>query len=196
VNALTEKERQAALLRRRVEFVIKYPALVRLIPKGQHARLATALCARLQPAVLAGLQSQTDYDAWLTRVVEEPCWGGCTRGRVEDSRWSLIAKLINIIVYEIVVNRELITEEKAAMRLWPWLHLPLDRIVLRHLQGLCGDFPKRAVFKRMTKAEYQAMQRAARALAQEAGNPPIWYEAAWSMERNKAEFAGPLEPPA
>jgi len=27
MNALTEKERRAALLRRRVEFVIKYPAL-------------------------------------------------------------------------------------------------------------------------------------------------------------------------
>jgi len=93
-----------------------------------------------------------------------------------------MAKLINILAYEIVSNRELMPEPQWR-RLKPWLHVPLDRYVINYLRKRDPAFPARRILKGLTKADYEVMQRHARKLAGQDGVPPIWYEAVWSMER-------------
>ncbi len=95
-------------------------------------------------------------------------------------RWAYFAKLINIIVYEVVTNRELFYELDWR-KLCPYLHIPIDDNVLKHLGQLDNEFPVLSQLKGMKAQDYWRVQRAARTLANKAGVPPIWFEAAWSV---------------
>ena len=113
-------------------------------------------------------------------------WSGRSKSAVsrwpyESSRWAHIAKTLNIRVYEMLTNREL-TAESDWQRLRPWLHVPIDRIVLRHLKRINKRFTMRTVLKGMTKADCRRIQRAIQEKAAKREVPPIWFEAAWTAQ--------------
>src|SRR5207244_3917510 len=101
-----------------------------------------------------------------------------SRNGLAADRWAYFAKLINIVVYEVMSNRELFSESDW-QRLSPFLHLPIDSSVMRHLALLDPAFPCVARLKHMTRAQYFELQTAARRLAATRGCLPIWFEDAW-----------------
>jgi hypothetical protein len=106
----------------------------------------------------------------------------------------LVAKIVNILVYEIVSNREL-TADADWQRLAPWLHVPLDRFVLAYLRARHPEFPaRRGALKGLTKEGYRAMQDAARTLAARDYALPIIYESVWSAERERQSTKGKSGP--
>jgi len=107
---LTEKEHREALIRRRIRTVVEYPAIGRLFRKHMNVRVERELFRLVQPSLLAGFLMQADYENWLKQTVEDRCWEGCARWPVKEIRWAHIAKILNIVVYEILANRELTTE--------------------------------------------------------------------------------------
>ena len=107
------------------------------------------------------------------------CWQAYSRNGLDDDRWGYFAKLVNIIVYEITANRELLAENDWR-RLQPFLHVPIDSTVTYQLLKLDPVFPVVWTLRGMTKGQYLAVQDAVRVLALRHGIPPIWFEAAWS----------------
>jgi hypothetical protein len=179
MNTFTPQQHQAALVRRRIKFVVEKGAMARLFRGGTHAELQDELFRLLQPTVLAKASTPDEYDHWLTGTIELPCWAKYSRNGLEADRWAYFAKLINIVIYEIVSNRELFSEEDWR-RIRPLLHLPIDANVLIHLERLDPSIPKVLWLKRMQKEQYLAIQYGARRMAQSQGVPTIWYEAAWT----------------
>ena len=173
------KGHREALIRRRIKFVVEKGAMARLFKAGTHKGLQEELFRWVAPARLSAVQTREEYDAWLVDSVELECWQAYSRNGLEDDRWAYFAKLVNIVVYEIAANRELLAEDDWE-RLQPFLHLPIDSTVTYQLQQLDPKFPAVWTLKGMTKAQYLAVQSAARALAVRYGVPPIWFEAAWS----------------
>lgn len=98
-------------------------------------------------------------------------------------RWALFAKLINILVYEILTNRELCPEKDDWQRRCHWIHVPMDSIVVEYLHDHDRTFPTVSKFKGMTKQKYKDLQDATRKVAKKDRVDPIWFEAAWSLER-------------
>jgi hypothetical protein len=182
MQPLSKQEHRDALVRRRIRFILKYPAIARLFKKGSQDELETRLLEKLNPARLAKLRSRTDYERWLERTVEDPCWHACSRWSCDAVRWAHVAKVVNIIVYELLANREL-TEEADWHRLRPWLHVPIDLIVGRHLHEMDAKLKLRRVLKGMSKEEYRYLQTAIRRIADQYQLPPIWFEAVWSEDR-------------
>ena len=78
-------------------------------------------------------------------------------------RWAYFAKLVNIVVYEILANRELFLEVDW-QRLRPFLHIPIDATIMHHLSMVAPDFPVVKRLKGMTKAQYEGVQKAVRVL--------------------------------
>lgn len=173
-----EKHREA-LVRRRIKFVVEKGAMARLFQGGTHGALQEELFRRIIPTKLASLHTREHYDRWLIDTVELPCWGQYSRNGLQNDRWAYFAKLINIVVYEIVSNRELF-DEADWQRLRPNLHIPIDATVTYHLSQVDPGFPSVWVLKGMTKDQYLRIQEAVRRLAERYGVPPIWFEAAWS----------------
>lgn len=173
------KEHRDALVRRRIKFVVEKGAMARLFRGGTSAELQEELFRRLKPSELARVLTLEEYDRWLTRIVELDCWQKYSRNGLKIDRWAYFAKLINIVVYEIVSNRELFTEEDWE-RIRPFLHIPIDWNVTYHLIQIDSTFPIPAILKGMSKEEYWRIQKRVRELAATHGLPPIWFEAAWS----------------
>ena len=179
MEVLTQEQHRQALIRRRIKFVVEKGAMARLFKGGTHGALRAELARRIRPEEVSRIQTRDEYDSWLLSTVELPCWEPASRNGLDDDRWAYFAKLINIVIYEIVANRELFAEEDW-QRLRPFLHIPVDSMVTDHLSQLDPTFPSVSVLKGMTKDQYLGVQAAARRLAQARGVPAIWFEAAWS----------------
>ncbi len=175
----TAEEHRDALIRRRIKFVVEKGAMARLFKAGTHAALQDEVFRRIVPSELARIQTRDDYDKWLLTTVESPCWKLHSRNGLEEDRWAYFAKLVNIVVYEILANRELFSEANWH-RLRPFLHIPIDATITFHLSKVDPDFPGTKLLKGMTKEEYLRVQAAVRNLADRHQVPPIWFEAAWS----------------
>ncbi len=179
MQAFPEDAHKDALVKRRIKFVVEKGAMARLLKAGTSLTLQEELFRKLKPSRIAKLQSRGEYDNWLLEVVEDNCWEQYSRNGLSEDRWAYFAKLINIVIYEIVSNRELLSESDW-QRLRPWLHLPLDSNVFFGLQKIDPEFPATWILKGMTREQYWAMQNAARKLAEQYGIPPIWFEDAWA----------------
>ena len=154
--------------------------MARLFREGSHAALQEELFRLLKPSRLARVRTRHEYDAWLERVVGLSRWRSYSRNGLASDRWGYFAKLINIVVYEIATNRELLGE-RDWKRLRRFLHIPIDATVLDHLYELDPSFPTPTQLKGMTRKDYWAIQNGVRQLATERHVPPIWFEAAWSV---------------
>ncbi|GEM_PF-3111695 len=174
----SEDDHKDALLKRRIKFVVEKGAMARLFKSGTSSRLQEELFRKLKPSSIAKLQSQDEYDRWLSELLEDDCWEQYSRNTLREDRWAYFAKLINIVIYEIASNRELLSGDDW-QRVRQWLHLPLDSNVFYFLQQIDPEFPATWILKGMTKEQYWEMQGAARKLAKQYGIPPIWFEDAW-----------------
>jgi hypothetical protein len=179
MKIFTPEEHQQALIRRRIKFVVEKGAMARLFKGGTHGALQDELLHRIKPGDLSRIRTRDEYDEWLLKTVESPGWEPYSRNGLDDDRWAYFAKLVNIVVYEILANRELFSEADWE-RLRPFLHIPIDASVTYHLSKVDPDFPGVWVLKGMTKDQYVRVQDAVRGLADRHGVPPIWFEAAWS----------------
>lgn len=179
MKPFTLEQHRDALIRRRIKFVVEKGAMARLFRSGTNSVLQQELFRCVKPSELSQIQTRDEYDAWLGRIVELDCWKNYSRNGIEDDRWAYFAKLINIVVYEIVSNRELFPESNW-QRLRPFLHVPIDKNVTYYLRQIDPAFPIMAALKGMSKKQYWRIQEAIRKLADNHGLPPIWFEAAWS----------------
>lgn len=128
----TAEQHREALLSRRIKFVVEKGAMARLFRAGTNAALQKEFFRLLQPSEIAKLQSRDAYDEWLIKTVELEHY---SRNGLRSDRWAYFAKLINIVVYEIVANRELFSESDW-QRIRPFLHLPIDLNVSIELERL------------------------------------------------------------
>jgi len=179
VKHFTEEAHQEALLKRRIKFVVEKGAMAQLFKAGTNAILQNELFQCLKPAKLASFRSLNEYDAWLIGLIKEDRWARFSQHGLRHDRWAYFAKLLNIVIYEIVSNRELFSEEDWS-RLCSCLHIPLDSNVFWSLSKIDSSFPALWTLKGMTEKQYLEIQTAARNLASKYGIPPIWFEDAWT----------------
>jgi len=178
---MSPKQHREALIRRRIKFVVEKGAMARLFRKGSHVRLQRELFRQLNLAKLARIKSRNQYDSWLRRLVRLNCWGSYSRNGLAKDRWAYFAKLINIVTYEILSNRELF-RQKDWQRIQPFLHVPIDKSVTLYLKVYVDPkFPVTDILKGMTENNYWRIQGLVRDLAKSNRVPPIWFEAAWSL---------------
>ena len=181
MNTFTEKRHSEALLRRRIKFVVEKGAMARLFTKGTHKSLKNKLFQHIVPNAIAKCQTLDKFDSWLIGKIKLHCWNRYSRNGIKIDRWSYFAKLINIIVYEIVSNRELFLEKDWIRIKW-FLHLPIDNKVISELTKYDSNFPKIHILKGMTECQYLDIQTNARRIAYNFNKPTIWFEDAWSAD--------------
>jgi len=179
MQPFTADQHHDALIRRRIKFVVEKGAMARLFRAGTHSLLQDDVFRYVKPEHLAGIQTRDEYDDWLIKTVELDCWETYSRNGLDLDRWAYFAKLINIIVYEIVANRELFGDADW-QRLQHFLHIPIDDTVTYHLSQIDPNLPTLKRLKGMTKEQYLHIQNGVRQLADSHRLPPIWFEAAWS----------------
>lgn len=179
MKPFTPEQHRDSLIRRRIKFVVEKGAMARLFKGGSSFGLQEELFSCLQPSKIAKINTKDEYDSWLLEVVERDTWDPFSKNGIDQDRWGYFAKLVNIIIYEIISNRELF-DEKDWLRLRPFLHVPLDWNVTYHLNQITDKIPSLEVLKGMSKEKYLMIQKSIRELAEQYEVPPIWFEAAYS----------------
>jgi hypothetical protein len=176
---LTKKQHDDDLLRRRIKFVVEKAAMARLFRKGRGRKLQSRLFDMLKPQAIASLKTKKSYEKWLTQLIESNAWKPFTRYKLDEVRWPHFAKLVNIITYEIISNRELVGARDWERLKW-FVHVPLDKSVGAYLRRFDGDFPRITRLKGMTEDNYFDLQKRVCQLGERLSVPPIWFEAGYS----------------
>ncbi len=176
---LTKKQHTDAMLRRRIKFVAEKGAMARLFRAGTSQELQKQVFRTLKPRKLASLATRDAYDRWLIRTIQSNCWRRFSRNGLSSDRWAYFAKLLNIVIYEIVSNRELFFDSDWR-RIQHFLHIPIDSSVIDHVTEIDPRFPTIKLLKGLTKKSYLDIQDFIRRVAAENKVPPIWFEAAWT----------------
>jgi hypothetical protein len=153
--------------------------MVRLFKRGVHRQLQDQLFDLIDTARLIAIPSLEGYDAWLDAIIVDDRWEYFSRNGLAADRYGYFAKLVNIIVYEVASNRELLADADW-QRLKMWLHVPLDSMVFAAIQSVLPSFPIPATLKGMKADEYWIIQKALRQLARKLEIPPVWFDDAWS----------------
>jgi len=173
------REHQNALVKRRIKFVVEKGAMARLFKKGMTKKLQQELFLRLKLNQLSSINDQERFDKYIKNIVCLKCWAKYTGSSINDVRWAHFAKLLNIVIYELVSNREIFKERdwKSLHRL---LHIPIDSIVTEHISKIETSFQKINKLKGMSENKYWEIQYEVRRIARKNKVHPIWFEAAWS----------------
>lgn len=179
MKAISFQEHLDALLRRRIKCVVEHGPMARLFRKGSHKALQATLFRRITPEKIAAPRDGDAYDLWLTRLICSNCWRDFSRNGLSEDRWGYFAKLINIVVYEVASNRELLPEHDWN-RVRAFLHVPIDSRVSQYARAHQADFPSVPKLRGMTKDTYLQIQERLRTLAHDMGVPPIWFEDVWA----------------
>ncbi|HTP66829.1 MAG TPA: hypothetical protein VMJ66_15665 [Geobacteraceae bacterium] len=164
MTSFNAEEHRKALLRRRIKFVAEKGSMARLFRAGTNQDLQMQLFQVLQLADITASQKIEEYDDWLVRTVEIPEWEQFCRGKIESDRWGYFAKLINIIIYEILSNRELVSEIDW-LRMRHFIHVPIDSNVTFNIGKIDPNFAGIWMLQGMTKQRYLQFQSDARILA-------------------------------
>lgn len=180
IRPFTVEQHKKALIRRRIKLVAEKGAMARLFKGGTNFGLQQELFHRINIDFFSKTKTREEYDEWLIKTVELNCWQKYSRNGIKIDRWAYFAKLINIVIYEIVSNRELFAEADW-QRIRSFLHIPIDWNVNYHLRQIEPNFPLIITLKGMSKQQYLNFQERTRKLAEKFGLPPIWFEAAWSQ---------------
>lgn len=185
MNKISSKDQhEADLLRRRIKFVVEKGAMARLFRKRKSQALQKHLFNILKPKTIASFRNRDAYDRWLTRLVESECWKTYSRLSLKRTCWAYFAKLVNIVIYEIASNRELLSSADWK-RIQYFLHIPIDSKVLTSVRRFDSELPQLRRLKGMTKETYVEIQNRVRRLAKNHKVPPIWFEAAYSAEQSE-----------
>jgi len=163
--------------------------MARLFRKNAHDRLQRRLFHLLKPAKLAAFSSRKRYDHWLRRTIKSQSWKPYVRKglTLKSVRWAYIAKLLNILIYELVSNRELFSHGNWK-RVYRYLHVPIDSNVLAYISQFDSRCPRYLrPLKGMTGWKYREIQKIAREAADVWQVAPIWFESAYSADKSKAK---------
>lgn len=174
--SFTKEAHLNAVLRRRIKYVVEKGAMAGTF---KHEGLQNELFSRLVPAKIASLSTRDEYDNWVIGLIREDCWQPYSQNGLDQDRWGYFAKLLNILIYEIIRDRELVSDCDW-QRLQHFVHIPLDSVTLSFLTELDPSIPDPGVLRDMTEKQYLEIQATSRRLADRYEVPPIWFEDAWS----------------
>src|SRR5438132_660710 len=156
-NLFSKEAHVDALVRRRIKFVVEKGAMARGFKKTTNAQLQHELFCHLSPSQIASFSSCEEYDAWLLDLIRKDCWAPYSKNGLDHDRWGYFAKLLNIVIYEIVTHRELVSESDW-QRLQFFLHLPLDSQIFSFLAELDASVHDPGILRDMTEKQYLDMQ--------------------------------------
>lgn len=118
--------------------VVLGPSVLRVFAAGTAAHLWRAL-ARTNVNDLRSFGSQLAFDRWFERELERIV-GTIRRTKrgnariVSGDKWGHASTLLSLLLREVVLNSRYFAD-RDFKRIQPWLHAPLDSVVLRHLRS-------------------------------------------------------------
>lgn len=177
----SKEDHLEAVVKRRIKFVVEKGAMARLFKKHSHQALKRAVRQRIDLQHLKSMKLAKDFDQWHRGIVIDECWVNYTTRSIEQVRWGHFAKLVNIILYELVANNEIMTYEEAE-QLRGLLHLPIDQKVLDVVRSLCPGISLPQKLLGMSETDYLTIQRTIREEARKLRIPAIWFEDAYASD--------------
>lgn len=127
---------------------------------------------------------RTEFEAWyrvqLERVARELRKLNVGNPRLQPGlKWGHAAKVLSLFLRDLISQTRYF-DERAAQKLEPWLHVPVDRIVIRRLRNLGARFDFQGIREIDSQERFLQVQRCLEAVAAPIGVPRVWFDDNWA----------------
>lgn len=178
---LKNEHREA--LRNTVARSVTGPSVMRVYKGGTKQALMPVLAEQIEIDALTEIRDQSAfsdwYDAQLNYVVRAitPLNDGNTR-IFPGVRWGHATKILSLFVRDLVLRSDYFSHTNAK-RISPFLHVPIDSIVMKRLRELGVAMPFSKIRDIDKRAKFYAVQEILIPAARKAGIPRVWFDDNW-----------------
>jgi len=156
--------------------------VIRVFERGTKAAILQRL-DKIDLDALLGLESQRAFEKWfrnelnaLARVIKVT--NGSNPRIHPGYKWGHGTKILALYTREIVLNSRYFNDREAK-RISPWLYVPIDGVMIRHLRKLDMYLPFRRIKEIDTAQRFFAVQNALGKEAEGVGVPRVWLDDVW-----------------
>lgn len=176
------KKQHSQALRKTAARVVLGPSVMRVYTSGTKDKLLSLL-PTLDIDRIIYYKNQKQFSAWFDQSVSRVakvislCNPRNTRIR-PGIKWGHATKIMALYVRELVLNSRYFSDSEAE-KISPFLHVPIDGVVIGRLRKLGLDPPFRKIKEIDMREKFYLVQEnlASAALAQ--GVPRIWFDDNW-----------------
>ncbi len=176
--------------RARAARVVLGPSVVRVFAAGTKPGLQ----ARLEQIPVDDLLTIVDADGFRTWY-EEQLQSVATEIRKRDAKrarilpgikWGHSAKVLSLFLRDLVEQCRYFTDAESRA-IVPWLHVPVDSLVMKRLRRCGVALPVQQIKEIATAKQFYAIQDCLEAAAQRAGIPRVWFDDNWAKRVDDKE---------
>ena len=176
--------------RARAARVVLGPSVVRVFAAGTKPGLQ----ARLEQIPVDDLLTIVDadgfrtwYEEQLQSVATEIRKRNAKRARILPGiKWGHSAKVLSLFLRDLVEQCRYFTDAESRA-IVPWLHVPVDSLVMKRLRRCGVALPVRQIKEIATAKQFYAIQDCLEAAAQRAGIPRVWFDDNWAKRVDDKE---------
>jgi len=166
------------------------PSVVRVFAAGTKPGLQ----ARLEQIPVDDLKTIVDaegfrvwYEKQLQSVAIEIRKRNATRARILPGiKWGHSGKVLSLFLRDLVEHCRYFTDAESG-RIVPWLHVPVDSLVMKRLKRCGVALPVQQIKKIATAKQFYAIQDCLEEAAQRAGIPRVWFDDNWAKRVDEKE---------
>jgi hypothetical protein len=167
----------------RIAREITGPSVIRVFRKGTRLGLLKVL-TRIPVDELRHLpvgQFNSWYERQLGIVARQLSELNSRNQRVQPGlKWGHGAKVLSLYLCYVVLHSRYFSDREVS-RLAPWLHVPVDGLVMARLRVLGCRLPFRAIREIDSTEKFYIVQDMLQEAAEPAGVPRVWFDDNWAV---------------
>ncbi|MGH8225224.1 MAG: hypothetical protein ACRER1_03600 [Gammaproteobacteria bacterium] len=176
------KKQHSKALRKTAARVVLGPSVMRVYARGTRDALLPFL-PKLDVDMIAQFKSQEQFSSWfdghvdrIAKVVDRcnPC-----NPRIRPGlKWGHATKIMALYVRDLVLSSRYFSDAEAA-KISPYLHVPIDSIVIDRLRKLGVQLPFTMIKEIDTREKFYGVQKALASAAFAHNIPRVWFDDNW-----------------
>lgn len=158
------------------------PSVMRVYSTGTRHALMPVL-ARIDIEVLATIPHQEAFSGWfdhhVDRLAQAIRRSNPNNNRISPgTKWGHATKILALFIRDLVLRSRYFSDQQAR-RITPFLHAPIDSIVIRRLKKLGVPLAFSRIKDIDSRAKFYDVQKQLSSAAKRAGIPRVWFDDNW-----------------
>jgi len=158
------------------------PSVVRVFAEGTRDALLPVL-PKIDVDRLPTVASAAKYSAWFDRNLERVArvirFHNAGNSRIRPGlKWGHASKVMSLYVRDLVLKSRYFSDADS-MKIAPYLHVPIDGVVMDRLRALGVPLPFKLIKDIDTRAKFYFLQNSLEVVARAHEVPRVWFDDNW-----------------
>lgn len=184
------KEKHQQALKNRFAREVLGSSIIRVFEKNSKNGLILSLTKKVDIDRLKKINNHSDYAKWhtvnLVPIAKEILKTNSNNKRISGGeKWGHAAKILNLYVFNCVLNNSALFTRKQSEILQNFLHVPIDNLIIKELKRCNQKVPSNNIKGITSKKHYDKFQEILSFHSKQINIPAIYFDDyVWGLRKN------------